>query len=163
MRSARQRVLVADDEASTIAIVAVAGADGLARVLESLGAHIVRPGHGTRPSVGEIAEGILAAGASSAIVLPNDRDAVLALLRDTELWRLQLVQQHVAERLMRRYAMAGTRRDLLTCAALFELAPTDQDGQLLLRGFETAFTGRTLTLRSSGSRRVTWYWRPWCR
>ncbi len=63
---------------ATIAMVAVTGAPGLARVLASLGAHIVTPGHGTRPSVGEIAEGILATGASEVIVLPNDRDAVLA-------------------------------------------------------------------------------------
>ncbi len=64
--------------APAIAMVAVTGAPGLARVLHSLGAHIVTPGHGTRPSVGEIAEGILAVGAGSVIVLPNDRDAVLA-------------------------------------------------------------------------------------
>jgi len=65
-------------EAPGVAIVAVTGADGLARVLESLGARVVKPGHGTRPSVGEIAEGILSSGAASAIVLPNDRDALLA-------------------------------------------------------------------------------------
>ncbi len=64
--------------APVIAMVAVTGAPGLARVLASLGAHIVTPGHGTRPSVGEIVEGILAAGTSEVIVLPNDRDAVLA-------------------------------------------------------------------------------------
>ena len=46
--------------APPIAMVAVTRAPGLARVLESLGARIVRPGHGTRPSVGEIVEGILA-------------------------------------------------------------------------------------------------------
>ena len=65
-------------EVPPTAIVAVTGADGLAAVFESLGAHVVKPGHGTRPSVGEIGEGILASGASAAIVLPNDRDAVLA-------------------------------------------------------------------------------------
>ncbi len=64
--------------APVIAMVAVTGASGLARVLASLGAHIVTPEHGTRPSVGEIAEGILATGSSEVIVLPNDRDAVLA-------------------------------------------------------------------------------------
>jgi hypothetical protein len=66
------------EEVVTTAIVAVTGARGLAEVLASLGARIVTPGHGTRPSVGEIAEGILAAGASRVIVLPNDRDAILA-------------------------------------------------------------------------------------
>ncbi len=65
-------------EAPASALVAVTQAAGLARVLESMGARIVTPGHGTRPSVGEIAEAILAVGARSVIVLPNDRDAVLA-------------------------------------------------------------------------------------
>jgi uncharacterized protein len=64
--------------APAIALVAVTRAPGLARVLQSLGAHIVTPAHGTRPSVGEIAEGILAVGSGAVIVLPNDRDAVLA-------------------------------------------------------------------------------------
>ena len=72
-------------EAPAVAVVAVTGADGLARVFESLGARVVRPGHGTRPSVGEITEGILAAGAPEAIVLPNDRDAVLAASQAADL------------------------------------------------------------------------------
>jgi dihydroxyacetone kinase-like predicted kinase len=61
-----------------MAIVAVTRAPGIGRVLSSLGAHVVVPEHGSRPSVGEIAEGILAAGARRVIVLPNDRDAILA-------------------------------------------------------------------------------------
>ena len=64
--------------APAVAIVAVTGAPGLADVLASFGARIVVPGHGSRPSVGEIAEGVLASGASQVIVLPNDRDAILA-------------------------------------------------------------------------------------
>lgn len=63
------------------AMVAVAQADGLAHALESLGARVVRPTHGSRPSVGEIAEAILAVGAAEVIVLPNDRDAVMAARR----------------------------------------------------------------------------------
>jgi DAK2 domain fusion protein YloV len=72
-------------EAPATTIVAVTGADGLARVFESLGARVVKPGHGTRPSVGEIAEGILASGAGTVIVLPNDRDALLAAGRAADL------------------------------------------------------------------------------
>lgn len=60
------------------ALVAVTRAPGLADVLASLGARIVVPGHGSRPSVGEIVEGIVASGAGEVIVLPNDRDAFLA-------------------------------------------------------------------------------------
>ena len=68
-----------------LAMVAVTVAGGLAEVLGSLGAWVVRPGHGTRPSVGEITEAILAIGASAVIVLPNDRDAVLAAGQAAEL------------------------------------------------------------------------------
>lgn len=66
------------EAAPRIALVAVTNANGLAEVLESFGAYVVRPQHGTRPSVGEISEGIRAVGAEEVVVLPNDRDAVLA-------------------------------------------------------------------------------------
>ena len=65
-------------QAPATAIVAVTRAPGLADVLASFGARIVVPGHGTRPSVGEITEGILASGSRQVVVLPNDRDAILA-------------------------------------------------------------------------------------
>ncbi len=65
-------------ETRAIAVVAVTGARGLADVLASYGARIVVPSHGSRPSVGEIVEGILTSGADQVIVLPNDRDAILA-------------------------------------------------------------------------------------
>ena len=56
-----------------------------AHVLASLGARVVRPAHGTRPSVGEIAEAILTVGSSEVIVLPNDSDAFLAARHAAEL------------------------------------------------------------------------------
>jgi uncharacterized protein len=82
-----QRVTAADDAipsshatpaAPAVSLVAVTRAEGLARVLESLGARVVRPAHGSRPSVGEIAEAVLAVGSGQVIVLPNDSDALLA-------------------------------------------------------------------------------------
>jgi hypothetical protein len=72
---------LAPGRAPAIAIVAVAQADGLAAALASFGARVVRPAHGARPSVGEIAEAVLAVGAAEVIVLPNDRDALLAAQR----------------------------------------------------------------------------------
>ncbi len=80
-------------DTSAVALVAVTAAPGLARVLRSFGARIVTPGHGTRPSVGEIAEAILAAGSAAVIVLPNDRDAVLAARQAAML--TPLVEVHV--------------------------------------------------------------------
>ena len=43
---------------------------------------------------------------------------------------------------MRRFAEAGSRKDLLTCAKLLDLAPTAEDKAQLLAGFEQAFEGR---------------------
>jgi putative heme-binding domain-containing protein len=73
-----------------------------------------------------------------------DRDRVLALFEDPAAWRLRLVQTHLLHRLMRRFAAAGTRKDLLTCARLLQLAPDGEHSKLLLRGFEEAFQGRPL-------------------
>jgi putative heme-binding domain-containing protein len=75
----------------------------------------------------------------------SDRDAVLALLGDSSLWSEPLVNKHLLHRLMRRYAMAGTRKDLQTCAKLLALSPGDEQSKLLLRGFEEAYQGRSMS------------------
>ena len=74
----------------------------------------------------------------------SDRDAVVALLEDPAVWKHTLVREHLMERLMRRYASAGTRADLLACAKLLNGAPDAQASKLLLAGFEKAFEGRSL-------------------
>jgi putative membrane-bound dehydrogenase-like protein len=74
----------------------------------------------------------------------SDREAVLSLFADPEIWREKIVQDHLLERVMRRYAQAGARRDLLACAKLLELAPTKENSQRLMTGFEKAFEGRPL-------------------
>jgi putative heme-binding domain-containing protein len=71
-----------------------------------------------------------------------DRLAVVKLFEDPALWRLPLVEKHIVERLMRRYAQAGRQKDLLTCAELLRLAPGPEQARLLLVGFEKAFAGR---------------------
>jgi putative membrane-bound dehydrogenase-like protein len=72
------------------------------------------------------------------------RDAVLALFSDPEFWSAPLVRQHLVPRLMRRFADSGTRQELVACATLLRLAPTDIDRRALLTGFEEAFRGRSL-------------------
>jgi putative heme-binding domain-containing protein len=74
----------------------------------------------------------------------RDRDGVIALFRDPAVWSRQLVTGTILERVMRRYATAGTRRDLLACAQLLSLAPNDPQARQLLAGFEKAFEGRPL-------------------
>jgi putative heme-binding domain-containing protein len=75
----------------------------------------------------------------------SDRPDVLGLFEDSSLWQRPLVKQHLLERILRRYAQAGTRQDLLTCAKLFQLSPAKEQSEALLRGFEAAFQGRSLT------------------
>jgi hypothetical protein len=82
----------APQAAPPIAIVAVAPAEGLAHVLASLGARMVRAGHRARPSVGEIAEAILAAGSREVVVLPNDGDVLLAARQAAQLTPMVTVE-----------------------------------------------------------------------
>jgi putative heme-binding domain-containing protein len=68
----------------------------------------------------------------------------VALFEEPAAWRLPLVQKHILHRLMRRFAQAGSRKDLLTCARLLHLSPDAERSKALLRGFEEAFQGRPL-------------------
>jgi putative heme-binding domain-containing protein len=74
----------------------------------------------------------------------SDRDAVLSLFRDPSFWSRAIVRKTIAERIMRRYAATGSRRDLLTCAELLKLAPTADDRKRLMAGLEAATSGRSL-------------------
>ncbi len=73
-----------------------------------------------------------------------NRAAVLKLLEDSTLWFQPMTEKHILARLMRRFAAAGTREDLRTCARLFELSPGREQSAMLMRGFEEAFQGRSL-------------------
>ncbi|MEZ0256836.1 MAG: dehydrogenase, partial [Chthoniobacter sp.] len=75
----------------------------------------------------------------------NDRDAVLAFFKDSPLWDRALVKQYILERIMRRYAQTGARKDLLTCATIFDMSPTPEHSKILMTGFEAAFKGRPLS------------------
>ncbi|MCH8923256.1 MAG: c-type cytochrome, partial [Planctomycetes bacterium] len=74
----------------------------------------------------------------------NDREAVLALFERSPLWDRKIVREQILHRLMRRFAAAGSRTDLLTCAQLLRLAPHAAGKKQLMRGFEAAFKGRSL-------------------
>lgn len=66
------------------------------------------------------------------------------LLADPATWQRPLVAEHIAERLMKRYALSGTREDLLSAATLLNAAPNKSTIDRLLKGFEEAFQGRSL-------------------
>ncbi len=73
-------------------------------------------------------------------------EAVLATFGDPKIWSSPFFLNHVAPRLMRRFAEAGSRRDFLQCARLLELAPDVAGRAALMKGFEKAFDGRTVPL-----------------
>ncbi|MDA1272459.1 MAG: ThuA domain-containing protein [Verrucomicrobia bacterium] len=72
-----------------------------------------------------------------------DRKPILALLKDRTVWDLTIVKKQILEKLTRRYAQAGSRKDLLTCAELFDLSPSIEHSRILFAGFEEGFKGRT--------------------
>jgi putative heme-binding domain-containing protein len=74
----------------------------------------------------------------------KDRDAVLDLFRDSTLWTTKLAEQTILPRLMKRFALAGTQKDYHTCTELFRLAPEKKHGEIMLKGFEEAFKGRSI-------------------
>ena len=77
----------------------------------------------------------------------SDRAAVLALFAPSaaeSLWSRPLVQQHLATRLMRRFAAAGGAEDWTTCTQLLALAPDAAAKGEFVKGFEQAFEGRAL-------------------
>jgi dihydroxyacetone kinase-like predicted kinase len=62
----------------TSALVAIADGDGIRRILESLGALVVRGGPGDNPSVSEILQAVDSAPSGSVLVLPNHPNVVPA-------------------------------------------------------------------------------------
>lgn len=73
----------------------------------------------------------------------KERDLVIDMWRDSTLWKTKLAEGTILSRLMKRFAMAGTQKDLAACTELFKLAPETKHGQILLKGFEEAFKGRS--------------------
>lgn len=73
-------------------------------------------------------------------------DAIIeTLFSDQHVWACEIVNQHIAERLMKRYALSGTRKDLLLAARLLNASTHKPATVKLLSGFEDAYTGRSLT------------------
>lgn len=71
--------------------------------------------------------------------------AISSWLQQSDLWRSPLAEAaHVTSNLMRRWAILGTREDLLMCAELLRLSPDATQSTRLLEGFTRAFEGRSL-------------------
>ncbi len=75
----------------------------------------------------------------------ENQEGILQLFSETNFWKSPLVEFHLLERIARRFAQSGSRRDLMACARLFELSPSVQQSRRLMAGFEAASKGRTLS------------------
>ncbi|ODT99691.1 MAG: hypothetical protein ABS79_04195 [Planctomycetes bacterium SCN 63-9] len=104
---------------------------------------IVRPLLARSDDVGDIHLPLLLWWAVEAKIA-NEPERVLDQFRDPAFWDLPIVRSTVAERTMRRFAAAGSRKDLANCAQLLAMAPGPEHVKRLMAGFEAAFTGRSL-------------------
>lgn len=74
----------------------------------------------------------------------SHREQVLDLFRDSTLWQSKLSSSTILPRLIKRWAMAGTQKDLLACAELLRLAPNADYATCLLMSMEDGFRGRSV-------------------
>src|ERR1051325_10863762 len=58
---------------------------------------------------------------------------------------MPVADNNIIERIMRRFASSGQRRDLLVCAQLLKSSPGPKETKQLMAGFEVAFKGRSLS------------------
>ena len=65
-------------EPAALAVVAVVPGDGLGRIATSLGAQVVRGGATMNPSTEQLLDAIKRANAQHVVVLPNDKNVILA-------------------------------------------------------------------------------------
>ena len=74
----------------------------------------------------------------------RNSEAVLRFVSDDAVWSTATFKKYLADRLMRRFAAAGTRQNLMVCSRLLTAAPTDEDRKGLMAGFEAAYAGRSV-------------------
>ena len=66
------------------------------------------------------------------------------LLSQEKTWRSVLFRDHIASRLMQRYAASGTPIELERCAEILAMAPDEAYRDLLMTGLNRAFQGQSL-------------------
>ncbi|MFA5245440.1 MAG: PVC-type heme-binding CxxCH protein, partial [Pedobacter sp.] len=64
----------------------------------------------------------------------TDREAVLSLFEDREIWNKKLVKEYILKRLMQRYILAGGTENYRIATRLMELAPGRDEGKILVSG-----------------------------
>jgi dihydroxyacetone kinase-like predicted kinase len=127
---------LAKAEAGQIAVVAVSPGDGLSRVLASLGAAaIVGGGQSQNPSTEEILSAIKALPTDRVIVLPNNKNIIMAA-------------QQAAEHAGKQVRVVGSRSVPQGVAALMQFTPLgnlDDVHAAMERGLNNVQTGEVTT------------------
>jgi len=77
--------------------------------------------------------------------IPAATADVVAFFKTRALWDEPMVTEQVLPRLARRFAVDGKRQELLLIAQMLRFAPTPKDAAQLMKGFEEAYRGRTMT------------------
>jgi putative membrane-bound dehydrogenase-like protein len=71
-------------------------------------------------------------------------EAITQFFAPQDLYSLPLVEQFLLNRVVRRFAATGNRKDLFVCAKLLGLSPNANATKAMMAGFEEAFQGRSL-------------------
>jgi putative heme-binding domain-containing protein len=75
----------------------------------------------------------------------SDRDAILAMVKDSALWQAPIFSEHLASRLGQRYTAERTPENFATAAQLLALAPSPQSVDALVKGMEAGLQGDRVT------------------
>jgi putative heme-binding domain-containing protein len=93
----------------------------------------------------------------------TDRAALLAMLKESELWRTPIFSKFIAARLGQRYTAERTTENLETAAQLLALAPGPESVDELVRGMEAGLQGDRVTSVPAALQKavaVVWEARP---
>ena len=74
----------------------------------------------------------------------SDRDAVLALFKDRDIWKNNIVQKVILERLMQRYVIAGGDDNFTAAGNLIKLSPDAALSKLLVSALHEGLRGNDL-------------------
>jgi putative heme-binding domain-containing protein len=80
----------------------------------------------------------------------SDRDAVVKLFEDRQLWHYTIVEKYILHRLMQRYTMEGGDKNFAACERLLKLAPSRKEGMSLAEGLEEGLMGREMVELPAG-------------
>ncbi|HEX7001394.1 MAG TPA: DAK2 domain-containing protein [Trueperaceae bacterium] len=78
-------VSLGEDDAQRLAAVAVASGYGLTRAFRSLGVRVVGGGQTDNPSVEDLSDAVRSVGAKTVIVMPNNKNVIMAAERVNEI------------------------------------------------------------------------------